>query len=119
MTQPVNLAAVRIRMGIQDFYIPASQVCDCSRVTHISPTIPRFSQWLGIADEPLEGSHLHFFVPPSGVDTGWYLWGQLEHVMLSSDIIFALPPLLAHSCRLPALRALVGREALSPLLSWG
>lgn len=60
MTQPVNTAAVRIRMGTQAFYIPASQVRNCSRVTHVSPTIPRFSQWLGITDEPPEGGHLHF-----------------------------------------------------------
>lgn len=73
MTQPVNLAAVRIRMGTQAFYIPASQVRNCSRVTHVSPTIPRFSQWLGIADEPHEGSHLHFlFRQAASIPAGTY-----------------------------------------------
>lgn len=118
MTPPINLAAVRIRLGTQDFYIPASQVGRCLLVTQAAPEIPRFSRWLGIADEPQQGWHLHLFVPTSGVETGWYLWGQLENVMLSSDTIFAVPPLLAHGCRLPALRALVGSEAFSPLLSW-
>ena len=104
MTAPTNLAAVRITLGALTLYIPANQVGVCSLVTQVVPEIPRFSQWLGIAD--------------SGVETGWYLWGQLENVMLSGDIIFAVPPLLARNCHLPALRALVGREAFSPLLSW-
>ncbi|EMF0718797.1 hypothetical protein [Citrobacter sp. Marseille-Q6884] len=118
MTPLINLAAVRITLGEQDFYIPANQVKRCALVTQVLPEIPRFSQWLGIADEPQTGRHLHLFVPDSGVECGWYLWGQLENVLLSSDTIFAVPPLLAHGCRLPALRALVGTEAFSPLLSW-
>ncbi len=118
MTAPTNLAAVRITLGALTLYIPANQVGVCSLVTQVMPEIPRFSQWLGIADEPQEGWHLHLRVPDSGVETGWYLWGQLENVMLSGDIIFAVPPLLARNCHLPALRALVGREAFSPLLSW-
>lgn len=118
MTALTNLAAVRVTLGSQNFYIPASQVGRCALVTHVVPEIPRFSHWLGIADEPQEGRHLHLCAPDSGVDTGWYFWGQLENVMLSSDTIFAVPPLLARSCHLPALRALVGREAFSPLLSW-
>lgn len=118
MKSLINLAAVRVTLGVQDFYIPANQVKRCARVEQVLPEIPRFSQWLGIADEPQEGSHLHLFVPVSGVECGWYLWGQLENVMLSSDTIFAVPPLLARGCRLPALRALVGSETFSPLLSW-
>ncbi|WP_336284834.1 hypothetical protein [Citrobacter arsenatis] len=118
MSAPINLAAVRVTLGSQNFYIPASQVGRCALVTNIVSEIPRFSRWLGIADEPQEGRHLHLCVPDSGVETGWYLWGQLENVLLSSETIFAVPPLLARHCHLPALRALVGREAFSPLLSW-
>ena len=118
MTAPTNLAAVRITFGALTLYIPAYQVCMCSLVTQVVPEIPQFSQWLGITDEPQVGWHLHLRVPDSGVETGWYLWGQLENVMLSSDIVFAVPPLLARNCHLPALRALGGCEAFSPLLSW-
>ncbi|MGO0674222.1 hypothetical protein [Citrobacter werkmanii] len=118
MTAPINLAAVRITLGTLNFYIPANQVGRCSLVTQVAPEIPRLSQWLGIADEPQQGRHLHLFVPDSGVETGWYLWGQLENVILPGDTIFAVPPLLARNCHLPALRALVGSEAFSPLLSW-
>lgn len=118
MTQPASLAAVRITLGSQVLYIPANQVGRCSLVTQLSPEIPRFSQWLGLADEPEQGRLLHLLVPASAVVTGWYLWGQLETVMLSSETLFAVPPLLAHGCRLPALRALVGSETFSPLLSW-
>lgn len=118
MTTASNLAAVRVTLGALNFYIPASQVGHCSLVVQAKPEIPRFSQWLGMGNEPQEGRHLHLFVPDSGVESGWYLWGQLENVILSSDTIFAVPPLLARSCRLPALRALVGSESFSPLLSW-
>lgn len=104
--------------GSANFVYTSKQVGVCSLVTQVVPEIPRFSQWLGITDEPQEGWHLHLRVPDSGVETGWYLWGQLENVMLSSDIIFAVPPLLARNCHLPALRAPVGCEAFSPLLSW-
>lgn len=42
MTALTNLAAVRVTLGSQNFYIPASQVGRCALVTHVVPEIPRF-----------------------------------------------------------------------------
>lgn len=114
-----SLAAVRIRLGQMNFYIPASQVLGCSLVSGQSMAIPSFSAWLGLPPEPQQGMHLHLLIPTSGVETGWQLWGELENVMLPAESIFPLPPLLAHSCRIKVLKALVRHEGFSPLLFWG
>ncbi|WP_333495260.1 hypothetical protein [Kluyvera sp. CHPC 1.251] len=113
-----SLAAVGIRLGDLNFYIPSSQVRGCSLITGPSSAIPSFSAWLGLPPESQQGMHLHLLVPMSGVETGWQLWGALENVMLPAETIFPLPPLLAHSCHIPMLKALVSNDGFSPLLSW-
>ncbi|MEW7312148.1 hypothetical protein AB1E22_05405 [Buttiauxella gaviniae] len=118
MTHGLNLAAVRITLGNQHFYIPATQVQSCVLVDYEAPDIPRFSQWLGLPDEPECGMHLHLFVPASNIAQGWYLWGELENVVLRQHDIFPLPALLQQCNQLPAIRALVQDEGISPLLSW-
>lgn len=118
MTHGLSLAAVRITLGNQRFYIPATQVQRCSLVVYEAEDIPRLSQWLGLPDEPEEGMHLHLIVPASNVEQGWYLWGKLENVQLSPGDIYPLPELLKPCCQLPALRALVWDKGFSGLLSW-
>lgn len=120
MTVPDSLAAVHLHMGNIDFYIPASEVLRCSLVREAQSEIPLFSHWLGLKEEPHQGMHLHLLVPGSNVLTGWTLWGELENVILAREAIFALPPLVRESCKIPVLRALVNsHNGLSPLLSWG
>lgn len=118
MTHALSLAAVRLTLGPQRFYIPATQIQRCSLVEYEAEGIARFSQWLGLPDEPEQGLHLHLFIPASNVVQGWYLWGELENVLLPPSDIYPLPELLKQCCKLPALRALVGDGGCSPLLSW-
>ncbi|MGB7800686.1 hypothetical protein [Buttiauxella sp.] len=118
MTHSPNLASVRITLGALRFYIPAAQVQRCALVEYETPDIPRFSQWLGLPDEPEQGLHLHLWVPASKVSEGWYFWGELENVTLQASEIFPLPELMQQCSRLPALRALVKDNSFSPLLSW-
>lgn len=118
MTHKLNLSAVRITLGRQRFYIPATQVQRCSLVDYETDGIGRFSHWLGLPAEPEQGLHLHLIVPASGVAEGWYFWGELENVQLSQGDIYPLPTLIQQCCRLPALRAYVKDEGISGLLSW-
>ena len=118
MTHSLSLAAVRITIGNMHFYIPTSQVQRCVLAGPDTPEIQRFSQWLGLPDEPQRGMHLHLLVPASNVANGWYFWGELENVVLRQNEIFPLPMILQQCCKLPGLRALVQDECLSPLLSW-
>lgn len=118
MTHKLNLSAVRITLGRQRFYIPATQVQRCSLVDYETDGIGRFSHWLGLPAEPEQDLHLHLIVPASGVEQGWYLWGKLENVILTQSDIYPLPDLLTQCCQLPALRALVWDESIVPLLSW-
>lgn len=118
MTHSLSLAAVRLTLGELHLYIPATQVQRCVLAEYAPPDSLRFSQWLGLPDEPQRGMHLHLFVPASQVTEGWYFWGELENVVLRQSEIFPLPPLMQQCCQLPALRALVKDEGISPLLSW-
>lgn len=118
MTRSLNLAAVRITLGALRFYIPATQVQHCALVDYEASDIPRFSQWLGLPDEPEQGLHLHLLVPTSQVREGWYFWGELENVTLQASDIFPLPAIMQQCSQLAALRALVKDQSFSPLLSW-
>lgn len=118
MAHSLKLAAVRITLGAQYFYIPAAQVQHCALVDDGTPDIPRLSQWLGLPDELEQGLHLHLWVPASKVDEGWHFWGELENVTLQASDIFPLPELVKLCSTLPALRALVNDSRFSPLLSW-
>jgi hypothetical protein len=115
---PLSLAAVRITLGELHIYIPATQVQRCVLVDSQSHAVQSFSQWLGLPEEPQRGMNLHLFVPASNVTEGWSFWGELENVVLRQSDIFPLPELLHQCCQLPALRAFVQDESLSPLLSW-
>ncbi|TNV20859.1 hypothetical protein FH968_08020 [Buttiauxella sp. B2] len=118
MNHTLSLAAVRITLGDLHLYIPATQVQQCVLAEYAPSGSLRLSQWLGLPDEPQRGMHLHLFVPASLVTQGWYFWGELENVELRQSEIFPLPLLMLQCCQLPALRALVKDEGMSPLLSW-
>lgn len=118
MTCPASIPAARIRLGEMDFYIPTWQIRGCTLVNGEMAEVPRFSEWLGLAEEAHSGLHLHLMIPASRVESGWTLWGELENVSLPKEHIFPLPPMVARTCRIPALKALVGPQGFSPLLCW-